>query len=271
MLRLLCLVMLTLGVADAGKLFYKLQQATVDDTVCPDKVSKCPATATCCQLENKQWGCCPFVQATCCSDNVHCCPNEYSCNPAKGECVRTINNDTIPWAKKEAAPLNSEETNPGNSLLCPDHVSVCAGTASCCRTYSGTYRCCTYPNDVCCADGLSCCPRCSICDLVNRRCISGFQTSDWASLTPSEPSVTKASMKIPASEVTTSESKEQLSDPLNVVWCDSSHYCSDGYTCCWLPSGQWGCCPLPSAVCCTGSVYCCPYGRRCTNPPGGCV
>src|SRR6218665_3647710 len=63
--------------------------------------------------------------------------------------------------------------------------------------------------DVCCSDGLSCCPRCSICDLVNRKCVSGFQRSDWASLTPSEPSIMTALVKIPANEVTVSQSTEQ--------------------------------------------------------------
>src|SRR6218665_187753 len=98
--------------------------------------------------------------------------------------------------------------------------------------------------DVCCSDGLSCCPRGSICDNASRRCVSGFQRSDWASLTPSEPSVTQALVKIPAYEVSASQSKGQLAHPLKNVWCDSAHYCPDGYSCCTLPNGQWWCCPL---------------------------
>nr|1G26_A Chain A, GRANULIN A [synthetic construct] len=29
-----------------------------------------------------------------------------------------------------------------------------------------------------------------------------------------------------------------------VVHCDMEVICPDGYTCCRLPSGAWGCCPF---------------------------
>ncbi|CAB4023647.1 Hypothetical predicted protein, partial [Paramuricea clavata] len=50
-----------------------------------------------------------------------------------------------------------------------------------------------------------------------------------------------------------------------VVQCNATTYCPDGNTCCRLASGQWGCCPFPSAVCCSDGVHCCPHGYTCTS------
>uniref|UniRef100_H2Z8I8 Granulins domain-containing protein n=1 Tax=Ciona savignyi TaxID=51511 RepID=H2Z8I8_CIOSA len=52
-------------------------------------------------------------------------------------------------------------------------------------------------------------------------------------------------------------------DVLANVMCDTSHYCPSGNTCCKLSSGQWGCCPLPKAVCCKDQKHCCPSGYTC--------
>ena len=50
-----------------------------------------------------------------------------------------------------------------------------------------------------------------------------------------------------------------------VVACNATAYCPDGNTCCRLPSGQWGCCPSPNAVCCSDRLHCCPHGYTCTS------
>jgi len=64
----LLLLTLTLGVADAGNLFYEVQQQEqmppADGFLCPDQASKCPNTATCCQLSSGEWGCCPFARVS---------------------------------------------------------------------------------------------------------------------------------------------------------------------------------------------------------------
>ena len=39
--------------------------------------------------------------------------------------------------------------------------------------------------------------------------------------------------------------------------------CPDKSTCCKLKSGEWGCCPLPKAVCCSDGEHCCPHGYTC--------
>jgi hypothetical protein len=59
------------------------------DQTCPDG-SSCPDTATCCDQGDGTFACCPVAQATCCSDNVHCCPPEYPvCDVSGGQCRRS--------------------------------------------------------------------------------------------------------------------------------------------------------------------------------------
>ena len=48
------------------------------------------------------------------------------------------------------------------------------------------------------------------------------------------------------------------------VMCDATHECPDGSTCCKQPSGDWGCCPSPNAVCCSDGEHCCPSGYKCS-------
>ena len=49
-------------------------------------------------------------------------------------------------AQQQEQQPSAEAISPSNSLACPDRKSTCSGTASCCRSLTGTYRCCTYPN-----------------------------------------------------------------------------------------------------------------------------
>ena len=67
---------------------------------------------------------------------------------------------------------------------------------------------------------------------------------------------TKGSEVIKASTKTTAK---KLKD----VQCDGTHECPSGNTCCKLESGEWGCCPLPNAVCCSDHQHCCPSGYTC--------
>ncbi len=55
-----------------------------DNTVCPDS-GICPDDNTCCPVSGGRYGCCPKVDATCCSDMQHCCPQGYECS-SKGSC-----------------------------------------------------------------------------------------------------------------------------------------------------------------------------------------
>ena len=57
---------------------------------------------------------------------------------------------------------------------------------------------------------------------------------------------------------------KKIAIKLNSVVCpDGQSECPSGNTCCKLSSGQWGCCPLPKAVCCSDGVHCCPNGYTC--------
>ena len=56
----------------------------------------------------------------------------------------------------------------------------------------------------------------------------------------------------------------------NVVCPGGQVQCPDGSTCCKLSSGQWGCCPLPNAVCCSDGEHCCPQVYTCDVSAGTC-
>ena len=57
----------------------------------------------------------------------------------------------------------------------------------------------------------------------------------------------------------------------NKVCPDGQSECPDGSTCCKLSSGEYGCCPLPNAVCCSDGEHCCPNGYTCDVPAGTCT
>nr|CAB3250925.1 granulins-like [Phallusia mammillata] len=60
-------------------------------------------------------------------------------------------------------------------------------------------------------------------------------------------------------------------DVTSVVCPGGTSMCPDGNTCCKLPSGQYGCCPVPNAVCCSDGVHCCPNGYTCNVGAGTCI
>ena len=55
--------------------------------------------------------------------------------------------------------------------------------------------------------------------------------------------------------------KETFSSKVNAACPGGSSECPDQTTCCQLSSGDWGCCPLPNAVCCEDHLHCCPEGN----------
>lgn len=113
------------------------------------------------------------------------------------------------------------------SVQCPDGQSSCPDGETCCELESGQYGCCPIPNAVCCNDHLHCCPTGYTCDVEHSRCQKGFDKS------------------------------------FDVVCPGGEMSCSDGETCCQLQSGDYGCCPLPDAVCCNDFSHCCPHGYKC--------
>ena len=57
----------------------------------------------------------------------------------------------------------------------------------------------------------------------------------------------------------------------DAVCPDGQSQCPDGDTCCKLSTGEWGCCPLPNAVCCSNGEHCCPQGYTCDVSAGTCT
>ncbi|XP_078656089.1 uncharacterized protein LOC144902484 isoform X2 [Branchiostoma floridae x Branchiostoma belcheri] len=207
-----------------------------------DATHECKSTDTCCKLKSGQWGCCPLPKAVCCSDQVHCCPHGTTCSVSTGKCEK--GDISLPWFEKEAAIVVEEESP---NIKC-DATHECKSTDTCCKLKSGQWGCCPLPKAVCCSDQVHCCPEGTTCDVSSGKCHKGDVSIAWFEKSPS---------------ITT---KEEVSN----VRCDSTHECPTKHTCCKLASGQWGCCPLPSAVCCSDHVHCCPEGTTCDVSSGKC-
>ncbi|XP_033106218.1 progranulin-like isoform X1 [Anneissia japonica] len=217
----------------------------LESVMCPDGQSECPDGNTCCKLSSGQYGCCPMPNAVCCSDGLHCCPSGYTCDTSAGTCTKGAL--TLPWVEKTEAKIVKLE-----SVMCPDGQSECPDGNTCCKLSSGQYGCCPMPNAVCCSDGLHCCPSGYTCDTSAGTCTKGALTLPWVEKT----------------EATFVNNILSYESPL----CPDGHSrCSDGYTCCKMSTGVWGCCPLPDAVCCEDGIHCCPKDNTCDDATPGCI
>ncbi|XP_072028842.1 uncharacterized protein [Amphiura filiformis] len=208
-------------------------EETVTNVVCPDGTSQCPDGSTCCKMASGQYGCCPLPKAVCCSDNTHCCPSGYTCDVAEGTCKEADNQISL-------HVLEETVTN----VVCPDGTSQCPDGSTCCKMASGQYGCCPLPKAVCCSDNTHCCPSGYTCDVAEGTC---KEADNQISLHVLEETVT------------------------DVVCPDGVSKCADGTTCCKTASGQYGCCPLPKAVCCSDGSHCCPSGYTCDVTAGTCT
>ena len=216
--------------------------------VCPGGQSECPTGTTCCSLSSGQFGCCPFPNATCCSDHEHCCPGGYTCNVASGSCQ--VGNKVISMRKKiPATPA------PSSNGVCPDGQSECPAGTTCCISTTGAYACCPFPNATCCSDKKHCCPNGYTCNVAAGTCQMGtFKLPMYAKF-GAKKSNNKVKVSQPAS---------------NGVCADGISECPAGTTCCKLASGAYGCCPYPNATCCSDMKHCCPSGFTCQVASGTC-
>ncbi|XP_034414303.1 granulin b isoform X1 [Cyclopterus lumpus] len=203
----------------------------VGSVSCPDG-SSCPDSYTCCLLSSGAYGCCPYAQATCCSDHLHCCPSNTECDLERGIC-------------KEGETLK-KIVSASNGVECPDH-SECPDQTTCCKVADYTYGCCPMPNAICCSDRIHCCPEGTDCDVVHSACVS----------TRRETAITMTTL-------------EEVQSKVAVVTCNGTAVCADGNTCCKLPNGGWACCSLPKAVCCEDHLHCCPHGTVCNLEASTC-
>jgi len=91
--------------------------------------------------------CCQLLQAVCCSDKLHCCPNGYKCDLSAGTCTNNIH--SMSWnsvAVKDVDKSSSNKDCPGGKLYCPD-------VETCCQLQTGSYGCCPFSQVL---DGIFC-------------------------------------------------------------------------------------------------------------------
>uniref|UniRef100_A0AAV2K798 Granulins domain-containing protein n=1 Tax=Knipowitschia caucasica TaxID=637954 RepID=A0AAV2K798_KNICA len=131
-------------------------------------------------------------------------------------------------------------------ITCPDGEK-CNDQADCCLTERG-YKCCPYPNGVCCADLAHCCPEGYRCNPETQMCERRWERQPMLRTEQASPG------RQPA-----------------VVYCDNYNTCPDGFTCCRHPKGGWTCCPYSPARCCLDGYHCCPYGYDCDHTYSHCV
>ncbi|XP_005394589.1 PREDICTED: granulins isoform X1 [Chinchilla lanigera] len=212
------------------------------DVSCKD-ITSCPAGNTCCRLASGEWGCCPTLEAVCCADRKHCCPQGYSCM-AEGRCQ--MGDRLIAGLEKTAARLASLP-HVGNTD-CDQHTSCPVGQ-TCCPSLGGGWACCQLPHAVCCEDRRHCCPAGYTCNVKARSC---EKLADGTH---------------PAAHLVALGSTGGVSD----VACGDRHFCHDDQTCCRDSRGGWACCPFRQGVCCMDRRHCCPVGFRCGSRGTRCV
>lgn len=207
--------------------------------ICPDG-GMCEDGNTCCQTPGGGYGCCPLLNAECCSDHLHCCHEGTLCDMEHGTCVNKTH--TLEWVRR----VGAKQITRAQAVVCPDQESECPDDTTCCQMPDGTWGCCPMPNAVCCDDRRHCCPQGTTCDLSHSKCVSTVRGS------------TPLLEKFPAIR--------------KVVICpDKESICPDNTTCCKLSNGTYGCCPMPNAVCCDDHIHCCPEGTTCHLENDTCV
>ncbi|KAK2165648.1 hypothetical protein LSH36_47g04018 [Paralvinella palmiformis] len=226
---------------------------------CADNKTKCPDDTTCCPMLDGYYACCPFKNAKCCSDKLHCCPSDEECDIEKGECIKRENE------KSSMTPLSATPATSEDRVICPDHQS-CQSGSTCCQISATIYGCCPFSNAVCCSDHTHCCPAGYTCDVTAGTCQSTGSSIPWLTKREAQP-VAPSEMNKPIRSI-----DRNLPVGDNKVICpDHTSFCPDQTTCCMLQSGQYGCCPLPNAVCCADHQHCCPTGYKCDVKKSTCL
>jgi len=214
-----------------SKLIISYSLSSVSTIQCPDGQYTCPEDTTCCALADGSYGCCPYRQASCCSDKIHCCGEGYSCDESGSRCIRHLS--LIPLS------ISDEQT-------CPDGITKCSLSSTCCPNKNNdkaAYSCCPYARGVCCGpDGSSCCPYKYICDEEHLSC----QLNETIS---SE------------NEILNRCGSSNVICPFHQTCCKISQSNDDQYACCAFPHG----------VCCEDGRHCCPKDTKCDLKSGGCI
>ncbi|KAH7966737.1 hypothetical protein HPB49_019056 [Dermacentor silvarum] len=143
---------------------------------CEDR-SLCPDGATCCKIDDRTWGCCPYEFGQCCKDGLHCCPSGYSCDGANSSCTHKVTQQglfgTVLERVSPLARAQRDEVSRGSlagNVRCPDG-NYCLDGQTCCLLTSGHYGCCPYAHAQCCSDHTSCCPEGYQCKVSTHQCV----------------------------------------------------------------------------------------------------
>lgn len=220
-----------------------------DKFICEDGVTRCSKSNTCCPGKIDSYKCCPVENGICCNDGEHCCPANTTCDLKRMTCIAT---SLVSVPESNVIPSDSKYFIKNTKLafktnnVCPDHVHYCSGNDPCCRTPTGIFTCCNYPYGSCCADGLHCCPYGMIC-IGNITCAK-VNVATSISILDTMPS-------------------DHLKDKFQS--CGNDTYCPNDNTCCQTSNGNWRCCPMQNAVCCSSGHTCCPSLTSCYF--GNCV
>eukprot|EP00053_Salpingoeca_punica_P021302 m.212850 g.212850 ORF g.212850 m.212850 type:complete len:326 (-) comp21769_c0_seq1:187-1164(-) len=263
---------------------------------CPEGNSCCPSDITsCCPLP--QATCCVDNQH-CCPQGTQCLPGgncqyvDHTIVPAtrlglhngnvngfkKSNATKTApapaateqeNNNNNKYKKLEKSLVSALLNATNSNHECPDQRSQCSDSNTCCLLSHGGYGCCALPNAVCCSDNIHCCP-------AGYFCLSGGTCGDSPALAAAAPQAAAAASVTASRKQTKAQrigrpqrrrpqqpQQSQQQEKLSKVVCPNGQACPDGATCCPAPSGGYGCCGLPNAVCCSDRIHCCPYGTTC--------
>ncbi|XP_056100164.1 granulin a isoform X2 [Rhinichthys klamathensis goyatoka] len=233
-------------------------QRSTENVNC-DSSHICPESNTCCKDVDGDWACCPLPEAVCCRDRFHCCPHGTTCDIVTLTCNSNTTSvpmsDIIPDSDKEEQRQHEEvKEEVGKYIRVPcDAQTSCPEHTTCCLIVkTNKWGCCPLPNAVCCTDGEHCCPAHYRCDVSRVSCIKGDVVIPWYNKIAAQSSLS------PNSDLGTNK-------------CDEQSSCSADSTCCHLTTGEWGCCPLPEAVCCQDQEHCCPKGYKCDLRKRSCI
>jgi len=220
--------------------------------ICPGGKYSCPNYMTCCQSNIKgKYGCCPFPDATCCSDSWHCCPSGSKCDLEHNRCTR--GGLFMPlFTKTKAFNVGAQQALPNEE--CPDK-SQCPEGDTCCKLPSSMYGCCPLQEAVCCDDHIHCCPHGTVCDLQAGGCNPGNSITLVPFFGLKMKSGKEPSIKKP---------------PVSSVCPGGLFECPHKSTCCLSSNKSWGCCPYDNAICCNDFKHCCPEGYKCDMQLGRC-
>ncbi|KAM9844087.1 progranulin-like [Aulostomus maculatus] len=240
---------------------------------CPDG-GRCGDGHTCCSSPAGGYDCCPYDQAVCCADKIHCCPGGSSCDLERMTCIHSSTGNETPMGAKLPAGRGAEPQNmkgpesQAKDIPC-DATSSCPDDATCCKTTTGEWACCPFYKAVCCNDHLHCCPADTVCDLATLTCDSPSRSTPMRQKTPTFVTVASAKM---APAVRVSAAQEAGEGRKGEVQCDARTSCPRSTTCCFIDSANtWGCCQLPEAVCCADGSHCCPAHYQCDERRTSCT